>query len=67
MGKAMNYQTAYENLEKIFEQLQAGDINVDELETKLKKALEYIRICKDILKKHEVKVNEILSEIEKES
>ncbi len=63
---AQNYKKAYEGLEKIFGELQSGDIGVDELECSLKKALEHIRVCKDVLKKQEVKVNEILKEIEKE-
>jgi exodeoxyribonuclease VII small subunit len=63
---AQGYKKAYEGLEKIFEELQSGSIGVDELDTNLKKALEYIKTCKDVLKKQEVKVNEILKEIEKE-
>ncbi|MFA5104391.1 MAG: exodeoxyribonuclease VII small subunit [Candidatus Margulisiibacteriota bacterium] len=67
MAKSVqNYKKAYEGLEQIFEELQSGNIGVDELDTNLKKALEYIKTCKDVLKKQEVKVNEILKEIEKE-
>lgn len=61
-----NYKKAYEGLEQIFEELQSGNIGVDELDVNLKKALEHIKTCKDVLKKQEVKVSEILKEIEKE-
>jgi len=63
---AQSYKKAYEGLEKIFGELQSGEIGVDELEANLKKALEHIKTCKDVLKKQEVKVSEILKEIEKE-
>lgn len=63
---AQNYKKAYEGLEKIFEDLQSGNVGVDELDAGLKKALEYIKTCKEVLKKQAVKVTEILKEIEKE-
>lgn len=63
---AQNYKRSFEGLEKIFDDLQSGSIGVDELESNLKKALEHIKVCKEVLKKQEVKVNEILKEIEKE-
>ncbi|MBU0573701.1 MAG: exodeoxyribonuclease VII small subunit [Candidatus Margulisbacteria bacterium] len=67
MAKKENYKAAYENLRKIYEDLRSGEIEVDELDVKLKKALEYIAACKDVLKKQEAKVSDVLKEIEKES
>ena len=63
---AVSYKKAFEGLEEIFDGLQSGNIGVDDLEGKLKKALEYIKVCKDVLKKQEAKVTDILKEIEKE-
>ncbi len=63
---AQSYKKAFDGLERIFDELQSGNVGVDELETNLKKALEHIKVCKEVLKKQEVKVNEILKEIEKE-
>ena len=60
------YKKAFEGLETIYQGLQGGNVEVDELEEKLKKALEYIKICKEVLKKQEAKVTDILKEIEKE-
>ncbi|MBU1974744.1 MAG: exodeoxyribonuclease VII small subunit [Nanoarchaeota archaeon] len=65
-NKKVSYKTAYENLEEIYGQLREGKVEIDELENKLKKALEYIKICKDVLRKQEVKVSDILKEIERE-
>ncbi len=63
---AQSYKKAFDGLERIFDELQSGNVGVDELESNLKKALEHIKVCKEVLKKQEVKVNEILKEIEKE-
>jgi exodeoxyribonuclease VII small subunit len=62
----MTYKKALGELENIFSDLQDGKIEVDELETKLKSALEYIKVCKDILNGQETKVKDIIAEIEKE-
>ncbi|OGC16165.1 hypothetical protein A3J90_01285 [candidate division WOR-1 bacterium RIFOXYC2_FULL_37_10] len=65
-AKKGSYKVAYEGLEKIFDELREGKIEIDELEERLKKALEYIKTCKDILKKQETKVTDILKEIKEE-
>jgi len=65
-AKKLNYKSAYEGLENIFDELRDGKIEIDELEDKLKNALEYIKTCKEILKKQETKVVDILKEIKGE-
>ncbi|OGC06900.1 hypothetical protein A2526_01005 [candidate division WOR-1 bacterium RIFOXYD2_FULL_36_8] len=65
-GKKGVYKVAYEGLQVIFNELREGNIEVDDLEVKLKKALEYIKTCKEILKKQETKVTDILKEIKDE-
>jgi len=65
-NKKMSYKTAYEKLENIHNELSEGDIEIDELESKLKESLGYMRVCKEIIKKQEAKVSDILKEIEKE-
>jgi len=65
-NKKISYKTAYEKLESIYKELSEGNIEIDELENKLKESLEYMRICKEIIKKQETKVTDILKEIEKE-
>ncbi len=66
MAKTINYKKAFDSLKNIFDELQNGEIGVDDLEQKLIKASEYIKICKKILKKQEAKISDILREIEKE-
>jgi len=65
-NKKTNYKMAYEKLENIHRELSEGNVEVDELENKLREALGYMRICKEIIKKQEAKVSDILKEIEEE-
>jgi len=65
-NKKVNYKTAYEKLEGIYNDLSEGNIEIDQLESKLKESLGYMKTCKDIIKKQEAKVTDILKEIEKE-
>lgn len=62
MAKKESYQAAYANLQKIYEDLRSGQVEIDDLDVKLKKALEYISICKEVLKKQEAKVTDVLKE-----
>ncbi len=64
MAKKSGYKASIEELELIFENLRDGNIDVDDLEFNLKKALEHIKVCKEVLKKQESKVADILKEIE---
>ncbi|MBU0572936.1 MAG: exodeoxyribonuclease VII small subunit [Candidatus Margulisbacteria bacterium] len=60
-----NYKSAFEKLQQIYDDLKEGNIEIDDLDIKLKKALEYIKICKETIQKQEVKIKDILKEIEK--
>jgi len=66
-SKKVSYKIAYERLDNIYGEIRDGNIEIDELENKLKESLEYIRICKEVIKKQEAKVVDILKEIEKEA
>jgi len=66
-NKKVSYKIAYERLENVYGEIRDGNIEIDELENKLKESLEYIRICKEVIKKQEAKVVDILKEIEKEA
>ena len=66
MAKKIGYQAAFGKLEAIYEELQSGETDIDQLEDKLKQAQAYIKICKDVLKEHEAKVGVLLKEIGKE-
>lgn len=67
MGKKLlRYNEAVDELNEILSDLQSERIDVDELSTKVKRAIELIRICKDKINKTEMEVVKIVKEFEKE-
>ena len=67
MSKPMNYTEAFEELQQIVADIEDGEISVDELSQKVKRASELIAICKKKLTSTEEDVNKILKEIEDET
>ena len=66
MSDEINYTEAYEELQTIVSDIEDGEISVDELSEKVKRASKLIRICKEKLTKTEGDVNEILKELDEE-
>jgi exodeoxyribonuclease VII small subunit len=64
MNKLPNYTEAFEELQEIVSEIEGGDISVDELANKVKRAALLIKICKDKLTATEGDVNQILKELE---
>jgi exodeoxyribonuclease VII small subunit len=64
MNKEPNYTEAYDELMRIITEIEGGDISVDELSEKVKRAALLIRICKNKLTSTEEEVNRILKELE---
>jgi exodeoxyribonuclease VII small subunit len=64
MNKLPNYTEAFDELQEIVSEIEAGDISVDELSQKVKRAALLIKICKDKLTATEGDVNQILKELE---
>ena len=64
MENQMNYTDAFDELQEIVEQMENGEITVDELSLKVKRAAELIKICKQKLTTTEEDVNQILKELE---
>lgn len=64
MNKTINYTEAFEELQKITIEIENGEISVDELSEKVKRAAFLIRICKQKLTATEEDVNKILKELE---
>jgi exodeoxyribonuclease VII small subunit len=60
----INYQKAFDELQDIVSDMEDGQINVDELAQKVKRATELIRICKSKLTATEGDVQKILKELE---
>ena len=64
MAKETSYTKAFEELQHIVEEMEEGSISVDELDAKIKRASELLKICKDKLYKTEKNVQDILKEID---
>jgi exodeoxyribonuclease VII small subunit len=62
--KEIKYTAAFDELQQIVEEIESGEISVDELSEKVKRASVLIAICKEKLFKTEDDVNQILKELE---
>lgn len=60
----IKYTEAFDELQEIVSDMEDGQINVDELAQKVKRATELIRICKNKLTATEGDVQKILKELE---
>ena len=67
MTENIKYTEAFEELQLIVSEIEEGQISVDELSEKVKRAALLIRICKTRLSSTEEDVNKILKELGKES
>jgi exodeoxyribonuclease VII small subunit len=64
MSDKIKYTEAFEELQGIVAEIEKGEISVDELSIKVKRAAELIRICKLKLSTTEEDVNRILMELD---
>jgi exodeoxyribonuclease VII small subunit len=64
MKDTINYTAAFEELELIVSEIENGEISVDELSEKVKRATHLIRICKLKLSTTEEDVNQLLKDLE---
>ncbi len=64
MEKEISYTEAFEELQTIVANIEEGEISVDELSLKVKRAAALIKICKAKLTATEEDVNQILKELE---
>lgn len=64
MANEIKYTEAFDELQQIVRDMEDGEITVDELSVKVKRAAELIKICKNKLTSTEEDVNLILKELE---
>ncbi len=64
MHETPDYTTAFEELQTIVSEIEEGEISVDELSAKVKRAAQLIKICKAKLSSTEEDVKKILEELE---
>jgi len=58
--KQISYNEAYEELQTILEDIKEGNVDVDELAAKVKRARELITLCEGRIKKAEIEIEEII-------
>lgn len=64
MNEQPNYAEAFDELQKIVSDIEDGQISVDELSDKVKRAAVLINICKAKLTSTEDDVNRILKDLD---
>lgn len=64
MNENPNYTEAFDELQQIVSEIEEGQISVDDLSEKVKRAALLIRICKTKLSSTEEDVNKILKDLE---
>lgn len=64
MNEQINYTDAFEELQSIVTEIEQGEISVDELSKKVKRATQLIKICRKKLTTTEEDVNKILEELD---
>ena len=64
MSEKINYTDAFRELQAIVTEIEQGEISVDELSEKVKRASQLIKICKTKLATTEEDVNKILKELD---
>jgi exodeoxyribonuclease VII small subunit len=62
-----SYAAAFEELQEIVQEMESGEIGIDALSIKVKRASELIQFCKDKLKTTELDVAQILAQLETDS
>lgn len=64
MSETVNYTEAFNELQEIVAEIEEGEISVDELSAKVRRAAQLIKICRKKLTSTEEDVNRILKELE---
>lgn len=60
----LNYTDAFAELQDIVQEMEQGQIGIDDLALKVKRAAVLIQFCKEKLKNTELDVQQILAELE---
>ncbi len=64
MAEKINYEDAFNELQTIVGEIEQGEISVDELSEKVKRAAALIKVCKSKLTATEKDVSKILEELD---
>jgi exodeoxyribonuclease VII small subunit len=64
LSETVDYTEAFNELQEIVAEIEEGEISVDELSAKVKRAAQLIKICRKKLTSTEEDVHKILKELE---
>lgn len=59
--KEFNYEDAIHELEDIVDKMENGELDIDSMAAKLKRAQQLIKLCKDKLTKTDAEIQKILA------
>jgi exodeoxyribonuclease VII small subunit len=65
-SEEINYSEAFEELQLIVQEIEGGEISVDQLSEKVKRAATLISICRNKLQATGLDVEKVLKELEEE-
>jgi exodeoxyribonuclease VII small subunit len=65
MKKSESYGAQFAELQNILSSLEQGDVDVDELSEKVKRAAELITFCQSRLRETDVQVKKVIEKFEK--
>jgi exodeoxyribonuclease VII small subunit len=65
--KGLDYASAYGELQDILQAMEGGEIDVDDLSAKVKRAAELIEFCQGRLKEAEVEVKRVVEKFGKDA
>lgn len=63
-NETMKYKDALEELQQIVQALQEGELSVDELTVKVKRAAELVAFCQDKLRNTENEIQSLFKDLE---
>mgnify|MGYP001570009699 CR=1 FL=1 len=63
----IKYSKAVKRLNEIITSLESEDIDVDDLASRVKEAVELIRVCKAKIQKADMEVRQVVEDFEEES
>jgi len=58
----ISYSEAIEEIESILQKIEEGSLDVDDLDKKVRRVTDLLKLCRDRLHKTETQVNKILDE-----
>lgn len=62
--KTLSYSEAVASIEEILQQIETGELDVDEMAEKVKQASELLKLCKSKLFSTEKEIEKVLKEME---